>query len=669
MLAVDKVTIEFAGRTLFRDLSLVLGAKDRVSLVGPNGAGKSTLLKIIADIQSPDGGRINKAKFITVGYLPQEGIRTEGRTLFAEAESAFEDAVQLQRELDEAGEKLGSLDTASPEYAEALEVYGELQLRLEHHDVDRMKPRVEKVLTGLGFRETEFDRPTETFSGGWQMRIALAKLLLREPSVLLLDEPTNHLDLDSQLWLEGYLREYNGSLVMISHDRAFLDVLIDRTFAFHAGRVEEYAGNYSFFLRESVARREQLERAYKNQQKEIQQAENYINRFRAKARRASQAQSRLKQLEKLERIELEPEDDAGIKFRFPPPKRSGQVVALLEGVEKSYGDLTVFKDFDFEIQRGDRLAIVGVNGAGKSTFSRLIAGMEPLTTGTRKAGHNVELSYFAQDHADALDPGLTVLETVEHAAPGGAEINLRTLLGCFLFRGDDAFKPVSVLSGGERSRLALARMLLQPSNFLILDEPTNHLDMKSQEVLQRALTDFEGTYMIVSHNRGFLDPITNKVLEFRSDGRPPQLYLGNVSDYLEKKARDEALEAGASSAAPPTASPRAGATAASTPGGNRSRKEQRRIEGQLRQQKSQKLKPLQERLEEVETTIAALEKRRGELAALMSDPDFCKDANKLKEAGQEYQESAANLETAYTQWSEISDEIERAEKEFEQESM
>ncbi|MEM7146517.1 MAG: ABC-F family ATP-binding cassette domain-containing protein [Verrucomicrobiota bacterium] len=661
MLAVENAAIQFAGRSLFKNLSFVLSPKDRVSFVGPNGAGKSTLLKIIAGLSSPDEGRINQAKYLTVGYLPQEGIHAKGRSLFAEAESAFDDVIKLQEALDEAGEALGAHDTGSPEYAEALEVYGELQLRLEHHDLGGMKPRIETVLTGLGFHHDDFDKLTDEFSGGWQMRIALAKLLLKEPSVLLLDEPTNHLDLDSQLWLENYLREYNGAIVLISHDSAFLDALITRTFAFHAGRVEEYAGNYSFFLRESVARREQLEREYKNQQKEIQQAEQYINRFRAKARRASQAQSRLKQLEKIERIELGPSDDANISFRFPSPKRSGLVVAAVNDITKSYGDLTVIKNFEFTVSRGDRIAIVGVNGAGKSTFSRMLAGVEPPTSGSIKPGHGVATSYFAQNHADELDPSMTVLQTVEEAAPRGIELNLRTLLGCFLFRGDDVFKSVSVLSGGERSRLALARMLLQPSNFLILDEPTNHLDMKSQNVLQDALKNFDGTYAIVSHNRGFLDPITNKVLEFRPGGLPPKLYLGNLSDYLEKKARDEAEEARFQSPATTAAPSKSSATTA--PSGV-SRKEQRKREGQLRQQKSEKLKPLNTKLEEVEARIAEIEARRKEIEALLNDPEFFKDKDRIATTAAEYKESASTLENAYTEWSQISDEIERLEAEF-----
>ncbi len=656
MLVVDKASVQFGGRTLFKDLSLTISAKDRISFAGPNGAGKSTLMKIIAGETTGDSGKLIMAKYITVGYLPQEGIKVAGRTLFAEAETAFEDVLAIQKKLEAAGERLGELKPESAEYADALEVYGELQLHLEHHDVSKMKPRIERVLTGLGFPHDDFGRDTGEFSGGWQMRIALAKLLLTEPSVLLLDEPTNHLDIDSQIWLEGYLQSYNGALILVSHDRAFLDSLVSRTFAFEYGRVEEYAGNYSFYVRESVARRDQMKRAAANQQREIEKTEQFINRFRAKATKARQVQSRIKQLEKMERIEVEPDDEGGIAFSFPQPKRSGQSVIELHRATKAYGDHVIFSDVEFRIDRGERIAVVGVNGAGKSTFSRILSAAEPLTEGKRKLGHNVEVSHFAQNHAEELDPGKTVLETVEQVASANVVGNVRTLLGCFLFHGDDVFKQVSVLSGGERSRLALARMLAQPANFFILDEPTNHLDMRSQEVLQRALKEYTGTYVIVSHNRDFLDPITEKVIEFYPDGRPPRPYLGNVSDFLYKK-RQEAEAAGIS--APASTEP-----AQSSPGSGKNRKEQRRLEGQMRQERSNKLRPLKQQLESIEETIAAIEARRAEIEALMADQEFFKEQDKVKDVAQEYKDSAAKLETAYTEWSDVSEEIDRVEAEF-----
>jgi ATP-binding cassette subfamily F protein 3 len=668
MLAVDKVSIQFGGRTLFRDLALTVRAKDRLSLAGPNGAGKSTLLKIIAGIENPDTGRIIKARQATVGYLPQEGVKHAGSTLFTEAEKAFGDVIQLQKQVAEVEAELEKLDpTADPEaYADQLEVLGDLQIRLEHHDISRMKPRIETVLCGLGFKPEDFERRTETFSGGWQMRIALAKLLLQEPSVLLLDEPTNHLDIETVQWLEQWLRTYDGSIILISHDRSLLDALSNRTLAFESGQVQHYSGNYSFYLQEREARREQLERSYKNQQREIEKAEQLINRFRAKATKAKMVQSRIKALDKIERIELET-DESGIGFRFPQPERSGQSVMKLEGISKAYGENQVLKGLDFAFERGDRIAILGVNGAGKSTFSRIVAGVEAPNEGLRKLGHKVTLAYFSQNHADELDPKKTVLETIERSASStAASMNLRTLLGAFLFRGDDVFKSVGVLSGGERSRLALARMLLQPANFLILDEPTNHLDMQSQEVLQRALADYTGSYAIVSHNRSFLDPIVTKVLEFIPH-RPMRVYHGNVSDYLEKKAADlVAASAGSGVSAPGQSG------AGSKPGGGggsagegANRRDQRRIEAQRRQQKADAMKPLSKKLADTEGRISSLEAERDTLTKKLIDPEFFKShPDEAKDAGERLHVLDAEIGAAYSAWSTVSEEIEKVEAKF-----
>ncbi|MEM9018348.1 MAG: ABC-F family ATP-binding cassette domain-containing protein, partial [Verrucomicrobiota bacterium] len=610
MLAVDKVSIEYGARSLFRDLSFTIRAKERWSLAGPNGAGKSTLMKIIAGIEESDTGRIIKARQTTVGYLPQEGVQHRGTTVFAEAEKAFSDVKRLQGQLAEVEAELEKADPQSEEYGDILEVFGDLQLRLEHHDISKMRPRIATVLGGLGFKESDLERDTGEFSGGWQMRIAMAKLLLEEPSVLLLDEPTNHLDIETVQWLEQWLRQYGGAIILISHDRSMLDNLTNRTLAFENGRVEQYSGNYSFYLREREARKEQVERAFRNQQKEIEKTEQLINRFRAKATKAKMVQSRIKQLDKLERIEIE-EEGASVDFRFPQPERSGQTVLKFEGLTKHYGENHVITDFDVAIERGDKIAIVGINGAGKSTFSRMAAGTEDQTAGDRTEGHKVQIAYFSQTHADELDPTKTVLETMEGSVTREAAGNLRTLLGAFLFRGDDVFKKVSVLSGGERGRLALARMLLQPANFLILDEPTNHLDLQSQEVLQRALSEYTGAYMIVSHNRSFLDPIVTKVLEFIPN-HPPRVYYGNVSDYLEKKQAD--LEAAAKGGNPSTSSDSARtASGGSSGGGNR--KEQRRLEAKAREAKAAKIKPLKAEFEETEEKIGKLEQEKNDLTA------------------------------------------------------
>ncbi len=493
------------------------------------------------------------------------------------------------------------------------------------------------------------------------MRIAMAKLLLQEPSVLLLDEPTNHLDIESVQWVEQWLRQYGGAIVLISHYRSMLDNLTNRTLAFENGGVQQYSGNYSFYLQERVARREQAERAFKNQNREIEKAEKLINRFRAKASKAKMVQSRIKQLDKIERIELE-QDSASMDFRFPQPERSGQTVMKLEKVCRHYGANKVIDQFDFQIERGDKIAIVGVNGAGKSTFSRLIAKIEEPTSGTVTEGHKVGIAYFSQTHADELDPTKTVLGTMEGSVTKAAAMNLRTILGAFLFRGDDVFKSVSVLSGGERGRLALARMLLQPANFLILDEPTNHLDLQSQEVLQRALGDYTGAFAIVSHNRSFLDPIVTKVLEFIPNEKP-KLYYGNVSDYLEKKRADmDGTSAPATtrvslSGPPPTSSK-------SAPANNDSgakRKEQRRLEAKARDERAAKLKPLKSEFAKLEAEIASLEEEKETLNSSLADPAFFSRGAESAAAMKRFSEIESALETHYSKWGDLSEKIEKLE--------
>ncbi|TLD69204.1 ABC-F family ATP-binding cassette domain-containing protein [Phragmitibacter flavus] len=670
MLAAENLGISYGPRRLFGEVNFTIRAGERVSLAGPNGAGKSTLLKMIAGVEQGDEGKIIKAKTVQVGYLPQEGVEIKGRTILAEAETAFQDAMNLQKEMDEVGAAMDEMDPQSDEYGDALELYGDLQLRLEHHDVSRMRSRIEKVMTGLGFKHSDLDRLTDEFSGGWQMRIALGKLLLAEPSVLLLDEPTNHLDIETVVWLEEYLKGYPGAIILISHDKRLLDNLTNRTLAFENGRASMYQGNYSFFLRESAARREQLVRAKANQDREIAKTQQFIDKFRAKASKASQAQSRIKMLEKVERIELE-SDEAEIGFRFPQPPQSGHSVMRLEGVAKSYdGVRMILQPFDFEIFKGDRIAIVGVNGAGKTTFSKIVAGVEKHTGGDLELGHKVAIGYYSQDHADALDGSLTVFQTIEKAAKRMSESEMRTLLGCFLFKGDDVWKSVKVLSGGERGRLALAGMLLRPSNFLVLDEPTNHLDMRSQGVLQKALEEFGGSYVIVSHNRDFLDPIVNKTLEFRV-GEAPRLYLGNLSYYLEKRAEEQARaasQARVAAAVPvakvaPAAVTNAKAAADETVVSGKD-KERRRLDALRRQEKTQVLKPLQAKLKEVEGLIETIEKDKAIQLGLMNAPGYGEDAGAAREIAMKYAELEKSLSRAYSQWSEVSEELERVEAKF-----
>jgi ATP-binding cassette subfamily F protein 3 len=482
------------------------------------------------------------------------------------------------------------------------------------------------------------------------MRIAMAKLFLQEPEVLLLDEPTNHLDIDTQIWVEQYLHNYPGSILIISHDRSLLDGLCTRTIAFAHGRAEEYAGNFSYFERESVIRRETQRKQYESQQREIGEIQRFIDRFRASANKATLVQSRIKMLEKIERIPPPEAEDAVMNFKFPKPPNSGQVVAKLEGVHKAYGNIRIFENYDFQIEKGEKVAIVGPNGAGKSTFCRLITGQEKPDSGHHELGLKVDTSFFSQNHADELDPEKTVLATVEAAASRESAPHARNLLGCFLFRGDDVFKKVGVLSGGERSRVALVCMLLRPANFLILDEPTNHLDMQSQDVLRRALADYPGSVLIVSHNRDFLDPVVNKTLEFRP-GRAPKLYAGNITYYLDKIAEEKD--------AAKNAAPASNKTNTTTTAPVVNRKEQRRIEAEARELRSKVLKPLEAEFASVEAKIAELEAAQATLTAGLSSPDLAADADKFRQATQAVAKITDALEKAYSRWGALSEEIDR----------
>jgi len=648
MLSLDHITMQFGGRTLFDDVSLTIGPHDRIGLVGSNGSGKSTLLKIIAGGIEAERGTIGKAHFVTVGYLPQDGVIASGLSLYKEVETAFESVMEVQKELEEAQERLSSLDPATDEYAETIEVFGELQHKLEDLDAFRMKSKIERVLMGLGFSVIDLSRQTEEFSGGWQMRIALAKLLLQEPSVLLLDEPTNHLDIDSLQWLEEYLHSYNGAIILVSHDRAFLDSLTKKTLALSRANLETYAGNYSFYEIEKEIRREQQLNAYKNQQKQLKHTQEFIDRFRYKASKARQVQSRIKQLDKIELVEVEGNEEE-IRFHFPQPQPSGATVMELKNISKSYGKNKVFHRMNVTIERGDRIAVVGVNGAGKSTFSRIIAGTEPVDGGERIAGYNVILSYFAQHQAEELDMSKEAIEIVDDVATGNIRTKLRTILGSFLFHGDDVFKKVAVLSGGEKSRLALAKMLLQPANFLIMDEPTNHLDMRSKKVLQDALQEYEGTYLIVSHDRAFLDPLVNKVLEI-SPGSV-RFYPGNVSEYLAKKKSER--EGGEKTSSTPQHSSR-GTSALSE-------KERKRLEAEERQRQHAKLKPYKQKLEKIEKEIEQLEKRKEDIQSLMADPDFYRMGEEAKAISHEYKTLQENLQNAYWSWDKATEELARVE--------
>ncbi len=522
----------FGEKLLFEDLDWLVTPQDRIGVVGANGTGKSTLLKILGGMEELDHGTISVAKGITFGYLPQEGLSLAGRSVFDECMSVFTELLGIEGELHALAAKISELDPASGGYAEAADSYHRLDHEFRARDGYAIEVQVGAVLAGLGFKKEDWQRRTEEFSGGWQMRIALAKLLLQKPNLLLLDEPTNHLDLESRNWLEEYLQAYPHAYVLISHDRYFLDVTVKKIVEIWNKRVHFYPGDYEKYMAQKTQRREQLQAAYKNQRERIEQLEAFINRFRYQATKAKQVQSRIKELGKMERVEIPP-DEKTIHFSFPQPKPSGRVVAEFAGVSKAYGDKLVLRDVNFLIERGDRIALVGVNGAGKSTLIRMLAGLEPVTSGEWRLGHNVEADYFAQDQYKELDPEMRVLDDLEKLAPRATQTELRSVLGSFLFSEGDVFKRIGVHSGGERNRYALARMLMHPSNFLLLDEPTNHLDLRAKDVLLEALEKFSGTAVFVSHDRYFIDNLATKVFEVAE--QTVTVFPGNYEDFRWRK--------------------------------------------------------------------------------------------------------------------------------------
>ena len=522
----------FGHKLLFENLNWLITPKDRAGLVGANGTGKTTLLKVLGGTESLEYGSLNATRGMSAGYLPQDGLSLSGRTVFAECMSVFASLHRMEREMEELTHKMGELDPGSLDYAQVADRFHELDSEFRTRDGYAIEAQVGSVLAGLGFPHSDWNRRTEEFSGGWQMRIALAKLLLEKPNLLLLDEPTNHLDLEARNWLEQYLTSYPFAYVLISHDRYFLDVTVDKTVEIWNKGVHFYSGNYEKYLAQKQERSDQLEAAYRNQRERIEQLETFINRFRYQATKAKQVQSRIKELEKIERIEL-PAEERTIHFSFPQPKPSGRIVAEFQNVSKSYGDKFVFGGVNFIIERGDRIALVGVNGAGKSTLIKLLAGSEPLSSGEYRLGHNAQVDYFAQDQYKELDPNVRMLDDLQSMAPRSTNTELRSLLGCFLFSEDDVFKRIGVLSGGERNRYALARMLLEPSNFLLLDEPTNHLDMRAKDVLLESLEKFTGTVVFVSHDRYFIDKLATRVFEV-GDGEV-HIFPGNYEDYIWRK--------------------------------------------------------------------------------------------------------------------------------------
>ena len=547
MLQLTSAGKRFGPRVLFENADWLITPEERTALVGANGTGKSTLLKVLAGEDPLDYGTLQRTRGMSVGYLPQEGLVLSGRTVFEECLSVFAGLRQMEGEVAILAARLAELDPASDAYAAAAERYSQIDAQLRAHGGYALDAQVAAVLTGLGFAKDDWPRSCETFSGGWQMRIALAKLLLQKPDLLLLDEPTNHLDLESRNWLEGYLRSYPNGFILVSHDRYFLDVTVRKTVEVWNKGLHVYHGNYEHYLRQKAERRAQLEAGYKNQRDRIEHLEAFINRFRAQATKAKQVQSRIKELEKIERIEI-PQEEAAIHFTFPQPAASGRTVVEVRDLAKSYGEKPVFSGVNFTVDRGDRIALVGINGAGKSTLIRMLAGTEAASSGTLRMGHNVVAEYFAQDQYKVLDGNARMFDDIAGSAPRVPTVELRGLLGCFLFSGDDVFKPLGVLSGGERNRYALARILVSPSNLLLLDEPTNHLDLRAKDVLLEALSSFSGTVVLVSHDRYFLDRLATRVFEIE-DGRL-HVYPGNYEDYLLRKEG-----AAAAAAAPRPARP------------------------------------------------------------------------------------------------------------------
>ena len=542
----------FGPKILFEELDWLITPHERTGIVGANGTGKTTLLKVLAGIDSLDGGTKTVMKGVTIGYLPQDGLALSGRSVFAECMTVFADLRALEEEQETLTARMAELDHTSAEYAQVAERFHRAESEFRARDGYAIEAQAGTVLSGLGFSREDWKRRTEEFSGGWQMRIALAKLLLEKPNLLLLDEPTNHLDLEARNWLEDYLQQYPHAFVLVSHDRYFLDVTVKRITELWNKRVHFYAGNFSRYEQQKTERRAQLEAAYKNQQERIQQIEAFITRFRYQATKAKQVQSRIKELEKIERIEVPPEEKA-IHFHFPQPKPSGRVVAEFKNIAKSYGNKLVFSGVNFLVERGDRVALVGVNGAGKSTLIKILAGIEPVTAGDYTLGHNAVPDYFAQDQYKELDPGVRMIDDLGAVAPRATNTELRSILGCFLFSEDDVFKPIGVLSGGERNRYALARMLMMPGNFLLLDEPTNHLDMRAKDVLLEALEEFSGTVVFVSHDRYFIDKLATRVFEVGAG--TVNVYPGNYEDYLWRK--EGGAPAGATPEPEAPAAPRA----------------------------------------------------------------------------------------------------------------
>jgi len=675
MIQIEEAGKSFGGQIVFRDLTWHITRDQRVGLVGPNGAGKTTLCRILTNEMEVDSGQVRRAKSTTIGYLPQELVAAGDGTVLGHLLAGFPELQRLEEGMEALAHEMAEVENEASE--ELMERYGDLQHQFEALGGYHLESRAKAILGGLSFAPDDFHAPLANLSGGWRMRVALGRLLLQSPDLLLLDEPTNHLDLESLQWLEDFLAAYEGTVVIISHDRYFLNRVVDRIAELELGRFSLYVGDYDDYQAQKLARQEQLVAAQKSQAEQIEKMERFIRKFRYKATKARQVQSRIKQLDKIERVEVI-RAPKRIHFRLPQPGRSGTVVGELRKVHKAYGDRAVYRGVDFRLLRGDRIALVGPNGAGKSTILKIIAGVLSFEAGERILGHNATVHYYAQHQLDALNPQNSVLEELASVADPEMQPRLRGILGAFLFSGDSVEKPVAVLSGGEKSRLALAKMLLRPANLLCLDEPTNHLDVTAREILEEALDQFEGTMLFISHDRYFINRIATKVVEVR-DGRLAE-YAGDYDYYLEKREEEQAAPGGAA-AAGGQGRGAAGAQVAGkaepktdggreTPAATRQRpapeapkvrtREAKRAETEARQRKSREMGPLKARLKETEAEIARIEARVRDLTDQMANPEIYKDGERAREVARERKGLEGQAGSLYGKWEELAVRIESA---------
>jgi ATP-binding cassette, subfamily F, member 3 len=640
MISVEQLTVEFGGSPLFDEISFLVNAKDKIALVGKNGAGKSTLLKIFAGKQSPTRGRLTIPKDLTIGYLPQHMIHNEGTTVMQEAEKAFEHITVLQSQIEQMNQELADReDYESESYHELIDRLTHSNEHLQIIGNGNFHGEIEKTLLGLGFFRTDFERQCAEFSGGWRMRIELAKILLQRPEILLLDEPTNHLDIESIQWLENFLTASGSAVILVSHDRAFIDAITNRTIEISLGKIYDYNVHYSKYIDLRKERHEQQVRAYENQQKLIQETEDFIDRFRYQATKAVQVQSRIKQLEKLDRLEVDLEDNSRLSLKFPPAPRSGSIPVEVEHLTKAYGDKVILNDIGVIINRGDKVAFVGRNGEGKSTLVKCI--MDEIEySGTLKLGHNVKIGYFAQNQASLLDENRTVFETIDYVAVGDIRTKIRDILGAFMFGGEASDKKVKVLSGGERSRLAMIRLLLEPVNLLILDEPTNHLDMRSKDVLKEAIKAFDGTVIVVSHDREFLSGLVTKVYEFAN--QKVREHLGGIYEFLQYKKMDSLRELEVQN----TAKTQANAVEKVS--------SDNKLSYEARKELNRKIKKAEKAVEEVESFISRMEDELLKMNQEMENPEIASDANYI----QQYQKKQRELEQKVYEWELLSEELE-----------